>query len=289
MVGPTMWRALEHFGEAVDTGCPGVELAFGRPIFDHLHADPDAAASFNRMMVTIHGTEPASVAAAYDFSGIGHLVDVGGGIGTMLRSILAAHPGVRGTLFDLPGVLEQADLGGVADRCDTAAGSFFETVPAGADAYLLSHIVHDWGEAEIRTILGHCRDGLAGGGRVLLVEMVLPDGDEPHPGKLLDLAMLALVGGRERTAAEYGTLLADSGLRMTRVVPTSAPYICAAAGTTSRPRIRSGSISHTRGTMPCASAMPSSARFWSCPSIASTFSPFSPGSSWNMTVFSMSS
>jgi hypothetical protein len=222
MVGPTIWRALEHFGEAVDTGRPGIELAFGHAFFDHLHADPDAAASFNRMMVTIHGTEPAAVAAGYDFSGIGHLVDVGGGIGTMLRTVLQAHPGVRGTLFDLPGVLEQAELGDVADRCDTAAGSFFEGVPAGADAYLLSHIVHDWGEDEVRTILGHCRDGLAEGGRVLIVEMVLPEGDEPHPGKVLDLAMLALVGGRERTAAEYAALLSGVGLRVTRVVPTAS-------------------------------------------------------------------
>lgn len=222
MVGPTLWQALGRFGEAVDTGRPGVELAFGHSFFEHLHADPETAASFNRMMVTVHGTEPAAVAAGYDFSGIGHLVDVGGGIGTMLRAVLGTHPGVRGTLFDLPAVLEQADLGEVADRCDTAAGSFFEGVPAGADAYLLSHIVHDWGEDDVRTILGHCRDGLAEDGRVLIVEMVLPDGDEPHPGRLLDLAMLALVGGRERTAAEYATLLADAGLELVRVVPTGS-------------------------------------------------------------------
>lgn len=222
MVGPSMWQALAHFGESVATGRPGVELAFGQSFFAHLHADPEVAASFNRMMVTVHGTEPAAVAAGYDFSGLRRLVDVGGGIGTMLRTVLEAEPTLHGTLFDLPDVLAQADLDDVADRCDTVAGDFLQAVPEGADAYLLSHIVHDWGEAECRTILGHCRDAMAPGGRVLIVEMVLPEGDEPHPGKVLDLAMLALVGGRERTAQEYRDLLASAGLEMTRVVPTAS-------------------------------------------------------------------
>ncbi|MHA6793087.1 methyltransferase [Pseudonocardia bannensis] len=224
MCGPSVSAALARFPESVDTGRPGVDLEFGEPFFDHLHSRPDEAASFNRMMISIHGTEPAAVAQAYDFSGVGHVVDVGGGIGTMLRTVLEANPGLRGTLFDLPSVLVQArehlaDLGG---RCDLAGGSFFDGVPAGADAYLLSHIVHDWNIDACRTILGHCRDALAPGGRVLIVEMVLPEGDEPHPGKLLDLAMLALVGGQERTGEEYRELLAGVGLEMTRIVPTAS-------------------------------------------------------------------
>ncbi|NMH99550.1 methyltransferase [Pseudonocardia acidicola] len=150
-----MHQVADPFPETLDTGWSGVEPAFGEPWFEHLHARSEQAASFNRMMVGIHGTEPAAVAQASDFTGIGHLVGVGGGIGTLLRAVLEANPGLRGTLFDLPGVVDQAreNPAGLGERSAVATGGFFDGVPAGADAYLLSHVVHDWDEAECRTIL----------------------------------------------------------------------------------------------------------------------------------------
>ena len=128
---------------------------------------------------------------------------------------------------DLPHVVRDATAllkaRGVAHRVAIEAGSFFETVPSGGDAYVLSHVIHDWNEEQCLTILGHCRRAMSPTGRLLLVEMVLPPGDTPHPGKMLDMAMLTIPGGEERTEAEYATLLDKAGFRLTRVVPTASP------------------------------------------------------------------
>jgi hypothetical protein len=225
--GPAVWQALGVFSEVLATGHTGMELAHGMPFFDYLQKHPDEGAAFNRMMLAVHGTEPAAVAEAYDFSGVRRLVDVGGGIGTMLVNVLGRHRHLAGVLFDMPSVVDQgraviADAG-LTDRCDFVTGDFFDSVPSGGDAYLLSHIIHDWGEDDCLRILGNCRQAMGPDGRLLLVEMVLPPGDEPHPGKMLDLAMLCLVGGQERTAAEYGELLGRAGFRLERVVPTNSP------------------------------------------------------------------
>jgi hypothetical protein len=178
-------------------------------------------------MVGLHGPETPAVAAAYDFSKFETVVDVGGATGNMLAAVLGRHPGPRGILFDLPHVVREAPplLGraGVADRVTIESGSFFETVPQGGDAYILSHIIHDWSEAQCLTILGHVRKAIAPGGKLLIVEMVLPPGDAPHPGKLLDITMLLLPGGQERTPEEYADLLAKAKFRLERVVPTQSP------------------------------------------------------------------
>src|SRR5262249_14093089 len=162
-----------------------------------------------------------------DFGGLKSIVDVGGASGNLLATILERHPQPRGILFDLPHVVRDAPARirarGLGDRITIEPGSFFERVPSGADAYLLSHIIHDWTEDQCLTILGNCRRALAPAGRVLIVEMVLPEGDLFHPGKLLDMMMLVGPGGQERTAAEYGTLLAKAGLKLTKVVPTPSP------------------------------------------------------------------
>jgi O-methyltransferase len=177
-------------------------------------------------MIGIHGMEPAAVAEAYDFSNVGTIVDVGGASGHMLATILGRYPAPRGVLYDLPHVVKDAPAlfaaRGVADRVTIEGGSFFERVPEGGDAYLLSHIIHDWDEEKCLTILGHCRSAMKPGGRVLVVEMVLPEGDAPHPGKMLDLVMLTIPGGQERTAQEYAPLLEKAGLHLTRVVPTAS-------------------------------------------------------------------
>jgi hypothetical protein len=120
---------------------------------------------------------------------------------------------------DAPMLIERRGLG---DRIRTEGGNFFENVPAGANAYILSHIIHDWSPEQCLIILGHCRRAMNSGGRLLLVEMVLPEGDAPHPGKMLDMVMLTVTGGEERTASQYGALLDNAGFRMTRVVPTAS-------------------------------------------------------------------
>jgi O-methyltransferase domain len=153
------------------------------------------AASFNRMMTAIHGTGPAAVAEAYDFTATGHVVDVGGGVGTLLRTVLQARPRLRGTVFDLPAVVAQADLTGVEDWGDTKGGDFFVSVSAGADVYLLSHVLHDWDDEACVTILGRCRDAMAADSRLLVIEMVLPASDEDHPTFFTGLALTDLQPG----------------------------------------------------------------------------------------------
>jgi hypothetical protein len=225
MTGPGLWRALARMNDTVSTGRTGVELDSGKSFFAGLQDDPEQGARFNRMMRSFHGAEPAAVAAAYDFGAITNLVDVGGGIGTMIRTLLGAYPHLKGTVYEQPQVIEQArrqpDDPAVTARCAFAAGNFFESVPSGADAYLLSHIIHDWDQDHCARILAACRAQMTPASRLLIVEMVLPDGDEPHPGKILDLVMASVTGGQERTGEQYRALLASAGLRLTSITPTS--------------------------------------------------------------------
>ncbi|HTL29766.1 MAG TPA: methyltransferase [Tepidisphaeraceae bacterium] len=220
---------MRGFGElmySVQTGKSGLEKQAGMPVFDWLAKHPEEASMFSETMVGFHGAEPPAVARAYDFSACKTIVDVGGATGNLLTTILTKNPGARGILFDLPHVVRDApqliQSRGLTDRVTIEAGSFFEKVPAGGDAYLLSHIIHDWSEAQCLTILGHCRRAISPTSRLLIIEMVLPEGNAPHPGKLLDLMMLVGPGGRERTQNEYADLLKKAGLSLTRVVPTES-------------------------------------------------------------------
>jgi O-methyltransferase/methyltransferase family protein len=226
MASPWAWKAFGELEYSLETGLPAMEKAVGMGIFDYLAQHPDEAALFSESMVGIHGGEPPAVAAAYDFSSCGTIVDVGGATGNMLAHILLRHPQPRGVLFDRPHVVTEAPAllraRGVADRVTIKEGSFFESVPDGGDAYILSHIIHDWTEAQCHTILGNCRKAMKKGARLLIVEFVLPEGNTPHFGKLVDMVMLALPGGEERTADEYRTLLDAAGFTMTRVVPTAS-------------------------------------------------------------------
>lgn len=222
---PGMWRALGALDASLRTGGTGWEAAMGEPIFEWMAHEPEAAALFNDAMIGIHGGEPPAVAAAYPFAGT--VVDVGGGSGNMIVNVLRRHPAARGVTYDLPHVVAEAqrrfEAEGLADRARVEAGSFFDGVPAGGDLYILSHIVHDWDEARCVRILEHCRTAKAPGGKVLLVEMVVTPPNVPHPAKMLDLVMLAVPGGRERTPEEYRALLAKAGLTLTRIVPTESP------------------------------------------------------------------
>jgi hypothetical protein len=226
MQGPTFWNALEALPERVATGRTGPEIAYGMPFFDHLRRNAQAAELFDRMMIATHSDEPQAVAQAYDFSWAERVVDVGGGIGTVLLAVLHENPHLNGTVLDLPDVADHARShlreNGASDRCDVVAGSFLESVPAGADAYLLSRILHDWDEDTCLRILRTCAAAMTRQSRLLIVEKVLPDDDEPHLAKSLDLVMVTLTSGRERTAREYGELLNRAGLRVQRQVSTTS-------------------------------------------------------------------
>ena len=196
------------------------------PLFEYLRQHPAEASHFSEAMVGFHGDEPPAVAQAYDFSRFKNVVDVGGATGNLLAAIMSSHAGPRGVLFDRAHVVIDAPAllkaRGVEDRVTIEAGDFFERVPTGGDAYLLSHVIHDWKEDRCLTILGHCRKAIKPDGRLLIVEMVLPAGDTPHPGKVLDMVMLVFPGGQERTEAEYASLLGKAGFRLSRVVPTAS-------------------------------------------------------------------
>lgn len=222
------WAA--GFGElmySVQTGKSGFEKMVGMPIFDWFAQHPEQASLFSETMLGIHGAEPEAILAAYDFSNVKTIVDVGGAIGNLLTTIVGKYPESRGILFDMPHVLHDApafiQARGLTDRIQIEPGSFFETVPAGGDVYILSHIIHDWSEDLCLKILGNCRQMINASTRLLIVEMVLPPGNTPHPGKMLDMMMLVGPGGLERTAEEYDELLSKADLRLTRVVPTTTP------------------------------------------------------------------
>lgn len=224
---PEHW---EHWGQllhSVRTGEPAAEKVRGAPIFDYLETNPEYAKVFNDAMTGVSAMAIETAVPLYTFSDRKLIVDVGGGHGALLAAVLAQAPDARGVLFDLPSVVDSAgvelDRAAVADRCTKTGGSFFEAVPDGGDAYLLKTIIHDWDDEKSVTILRNIRTAIDPNGKVLLFEMVLPEGAPAHPGMLLDLEMLVHPGGRERTAGEYRDLLARAGFRMTRVIGTPGP------------------------------------------------------------------
>jgi len=222
---PAMHKAFGAIGTSVATGGMGWDAAIGEPVFDWMGRNPAEALLFNDAMIGIHGGEQPATADAYPFAGT--VIDVGGGSGNMIVSVLKRHPAVRGVVFDMPHVVAEAakrlTAEGLDGRASVVGGSFFDGVPAGGDAYILSHIIHDWDEAKALRILEHVRAAKNPGGKVLLVEMVVPPPNVPHPAKMLDVTMLTVTGGQERTADEYRDLLAKAGLRLTRVIPTMSP------------------------------------------------------------------
>jgi hypothetical protein len=211
---------------SIETGKSGFEKTLGLPIFDWLAQNPDQASLFSETMIGVHGAEPAAIAAGYDFARFATIIDVGGATGHLLTTILGTHPAPRGILFDLPHVVRDAPgliaSRGLSGRVSIEKGSFFDGVPKGGDAYLLSHIIHDWSEDQCIAILGNCRQAMRTDSHLLIIEMVLPDDNTPHPGQILDMMMLVGPGGQERTAAEYRNLLGQAGFDMIRVVPTGS-------------------------------------------------------------------
>jgi O-methyltransferase domain len=163
---------------------------------------------------------------AYAFDGIRSIVDVGGGHGFLLATILARNPQMRGTLYDAPHVVEGARNGPLrplTDRCNFASGDMFSSMPAGADAYIMKHIIHDWPDDLCLKILKACRKNVNAGGKLLVVDNVIQPGNDFSPGKFLDLQMLIFPGGRERTEKEFRELFAAAGWQLNRVIPTAVP------------------------------------------------------------------
>ena len=217
------WSKLAY---SVQAGQSAFDKHFGVPFFDHLNSNPEEAAMFSDLLIGINSPDAPAIAAAYTFSRCSHIADIGGGTGHILATILASHPGPRGTVFDLPfnegGATELIRSRGLSNRMTFVAGSFFENVPSGCDLYILSHIIHDWSEAQGLGILGNCRRAMSPDSRVLIIEMVLPEGNTFHPGKMLDMTMLATTLGQERTEHEYRMLLEKAGFKLSRVIPTSS-------------------------------------------------------------------
>jgi C-methyltransferase len=224
------WEQRERWTllvDAVRTGSAVVPALRGKESFEYFDEQPELAELFNCTMTSISELTDASVVAGYDFSAYPTIVDVGGGHGPLLAGILAATPGSRGILYDLPRVVASAPSllrkHNVADRVRIAEGSFFDSVPGGGDAYILKNITHDWPDQKAVQILRNVRAAAGSRATVLLVELVIPKHNRDFPGKWADLEMLLNLAARERTAAEYGDLLSQAGLRMTRVVPTASP------------------------------------------------------------------
>ena len=213
-----------ELGRAVGTGRAGMSFSHGCTAFEYLAEHPDEGAHFDHGMTLVNAGEPQAVADAYDFAGVERVVDVGGGTGTLLVEVLRRRPELHGVLFDLPRTVESPipEVDALGARIEVIAGDFFDVVPSGADAYVLSHVVHDWPEPQALAILARVREAIPASGRLLIVEMVMPADDTPHPAHMLDISMMLLTGGEERTEDEYAELLARAGFRLERVIPTRA-------------------------------------------------------------------
>jgi hypothetical protein len=222
------WRPWGRLGYSVKTGLPAFDNVFGAPIFEYLGRNPEIAAIFDGAMTSISSAEARTVTAAYDFKGIEILMDVAGGQGVLLATVLQRHKTMRGVLFDMPQVTAGAAAvftpAAIAGRVRIESGDFFRELPPGADAIIMKHIIHDWDDDSATRILQTCHRALPPRGKVLIVDPVVPPGNTPHFGKLLDLQMLVLSPrGRERTKTEFARLLRGAGFRMSRIVATASP------------------------------------------------------------------
>lgn len=220
-----VWRPSGELAKSVETGQPAFEHVYGAQFFKHLAAQPDDAAVFNAAMSSL----PAYinvVVSAYEFSKFERIVDVGGGHGTLLVGILSKNSHVRGVLYDLPAVVEGAlaPQKSVADRLEIVAGDFFEAVPAGADAYILSGVIHDWNDESAVRILRNCRRAMRPDARLLIIDTVLTPSSDPARA-MMDVLMMVLTGGRERTESEFRSLLHDAGFSLANVTPTMGASI----------------------------------------------------------------
>lgn len=222
-----LWRAYGQMLHSVQTGRPGFDHVHGLPFYDYLNQVPAAATAFQTGMSEYSRLEAAAIAAAYDFGTHATVVDVGGGQGTLLATLLRAHPGVSGVLFDLPDTVASAGdaftQAGVASRATCVGGDFFAAVPPGGDVYLLKSVLHNWPDDDAKRVLACCRRAMASHARLVIAERIVPSDNAASDAKLFDINMLVVMGGQERTEAEYQELLTAAGFDQCRVIPTNSP------------------------------------------------------------------
>jgi SAM-dependent methyltransferase len=220
------WSAYGRMLHSVQTGEPAFEHAHGAPLFSYLAKDQRAASLFHETMREFSDREIAAILGAYDFSSFRHAVDIGGGHGALIAALLGSHPHLRGTVLDLEPaadgarrLLADADL---TDRASFVVGSFFDQAPPGGDIYVLKSVLHNWSDADAVRILRCCRQAIAPDGRLLVIERLIPPGNEPSEAKLFDINMLVVVGSQERTEPEYAALFRAAGFELTRPIPTES-------------------------------------------------------------------
>lgn len=219
-------QAWEHLTESVRTGRPAAELAFGKDLWRYLDNQPSELENFNEAMASASSGIHAAAADAYDFSGIEILVDVGGGFGRLLGTILQRYPQMRGMVFDRPhlqdGARAELNRMGVGERCSFYGGDFLTSVVPGGDAYMMSHITHDWPDEAALRILSNCRQVMNPGQKLLVLDAVIKSANEPDWGKLMDVEIGVLFGGKDRTSDEFAELFRSAGFRLERVIPTKS-------------------------------------------------------------------
>lgn len=227
MNGEEQYRAWGDLRYSIETGKSAFDRVYGMPIFEYLRQNPAAGEVFDRAMTTHSKIEIPALVTGYDFAGIDTLVDVAGGLGSTLSAILEANPQLQAILFDVEEVIATATpliaRSNVAERCRLVSGDFFKSVPTGGDVYMLKHIIHDWDDDRSISILQNCHAAMSAGSRLLLIEQVIPPGNDPFVGKLIDLNMLVCQAGCERTEDEYRSLLQRSGFELTQTIFTHAP------------------------------------------------------------------
>jgi SAM-dependent methyltransferase len=225
---PGHWLPWGRLDESVRTGQAMTHTTLGMGLFDWYAQNPDEAGYFNAAMGNLSALAAGELVRVYDFSSVRTVADIGGAHGVLLAAVLRANPAARGILFDLPHVIETAEEAireqGLSERCKLVSGDFFEAVPEGADLHLLKQIIHDWDDDQATRLLQRCHRGLVPNGKLLLVEMVIPPDNQPSPAQAMDLNMLVVAGGRERTEDEYRQLLQAAGFRLERIIPTHSPF-----------------------------------------------------------------
>lgn len=221
-----VWDTYKDLPKGLKTGEPAFSLAHGEAFFDHLASHPDHGAMFDASMALMSGPENAVIAEAYPFGEALTVVDIGGGHGGLLAAVLTQHPELNGVLFDQQQVINDPEAlieAGVQDRCKRIAGNFFESVPGGADIYMLKRILHDWTDDDAVRILTCVKQALSPEARVAVIDAVIKPGNDADANKYLDVGIMALLNGRERTAEDFENLFTEAGLQLLRIIPTPAP------------------------------------------------------------------
>lgn len=225
MLGEQDYEAWKFLAHSIKTGESAFKKSYGVEVFEYFKRHPEAAGNFNAAMTSYSSMAIPAIVSSYDFSTTNVLVDIAGGTGSLITSILEAYPSLQGILFELPPVIEKASpvisTTEVSDRCQLVAGNFFESIPQGGDVYLLKHILHNWNDESVLSILRNCRQAMAASSKLLLIEHLILPGNEPCFGKLVDVSMLVWCkGGKERTEVEYANLLDLAGFKLVGVIAT---------------------------------------------------------------------